>query len=128
LSHRDLKLENILLDANGHIALRNVVFGKVQFLRDALTTEGCEFVRGLLNRNPKHRLGAIDGAEELQTHRFFADIDWEALSKKQISPSFKPKIKSETGTSNFDPEFTSALSDGPSLNACAVSLAAGIET
>ncbi|PVH69602.1 hypothetical protein DL98DRAFT_438724, partial [Cadophora sp. DSE1049] len=42
---------------------------------------------------------------ELKRHQFFSDIEWEALSKKLITPPFKPKIMSETDTSNFGPEF-----------------------
>lgn len=104
---------------------KNIAFGKVRFPRDALSTEGRNFVKGLLNRNPKHRLGAIDDAEELKAHPFFGDIDWVALSKKNVVPPFKPKLKSVLDTSNFDPEFTNALQNSESLNARAAALAAG---
>ncbi|KAF7951306.1 hypothetical protein EAE96_006626 [Botrytis aclada] len=107
---------------------KNIAFGKVRFPRDTLTTEGRNFVKGLLNRNPKHRLGATDDAEELKKHPFFQDIDWDALTKKLITPPFKPKLKSETDTSNFDPEFTNALNGASSLNARAAALAAGMAT
>ncbi|CCU75464.1 putative cAMP-dependent protein kinase catalytic subunit [Blumeria hordei DH14] len=107
---------------------KNIAFGKVRFPRDTLTTEGRNFVKGLLNRNPRNRLGAINEAEELKRHPFFADIDWELLTAKKITPPFKPKLKSVTDTSNFDPEFTNALNDAGSLNARAAALAAGIAT
>ncbi|KAJ8058238.1 hypothetical protein OCU04_012433 [Sclerotinia nivalis] len=107
---------------------KNIAFGKVRFPRDTLTTEGRNFVKGLLNRNPRHRLGATDDAEELKRHPFFSDIDWDALTKKLITPPFKPKLKSETDTSNFDPEFTNALNGASSLNARAAALAAGMAT
>ena len=105
---------------------KNIAFGKVRFPRDALSTEGRNFVKGLLNRNPKHRLGATNDAEELKAHPFFADIDWEALTNKKVVPPFKPKLKSVLDTSNFDPEFTNALQNPSSLNARAAALAAGI--
>jgi X-X-X-Leu-X-X-Gly heptad repeat protein len=106
---------------------KNIAFGKVRFPRDALTTEGRNFVKGLLNRNPKHRLGSQGDAEELKNHPFFADVDWEALGKKNVVPPFKPKLKSELDVSNFDPEFTNALNNGAgSLNARAAALASGI--
>jgi len=43
-------------------------------------------------------------------------------------PPFKPKLKGELDTSNFDPEFTNALASGNagSLNARAAALAAGV--
>ncbi|TVY55764.1 Serine/threonine-protein kinase SCH9 [Lachnellula cervina] len=107
---------------------KNIAFGKVRFPRDTLTTEGRNFVKGLLNRNPKHRLGAQDDAEELKRHPFFSDINWDELTKKLLTPPFKPKLKSETDTSNFDPEFTNALNGASSLNARAAALAAGVDT
>ncbi|KAK5125748.1 hypothetical protein LTR85_012023 [Meristemomyces frigidus] len=107
---------------------KNIAFGKVRFPRDALSAEGRNFVKGLLNRNPAHRLGAKGDAEELMAHAFFADIDWNALSKKSTQPPFKPKLKGELDTSNFDPEFTNALNsdNASSLNARAAALASGI--
>jgi protein-serine/threonine kinase len=104
---------------------KNIAFGKVRFPRDALSTEGRNFVKGLLNRNPKHRLGATRDAAELIEHPFFADVDWDALGKKNLIPPFKPKLSSAADTSNFDPEFTNALNTSSSLNARAAALAAG---
>lgn len=86
---------------------KNIAFGKVRFPKEILSPEGRSFVKGLLNRNPRHRLGATDDARELKAHPFFADIDWSLLKTKSIPPPFKPHITSETDTSNFDPEFTS---------------------
>ncbi|RDA91755.1 hypothetical protein CP533_4786 [Ophiocordyceps camponoti-saundersi (nom. inval.)] len=104
---------------------KNIAFGKVRFPRDTLSQEGRNFVKGLLNRNPKHRLGATDDAEELKRHPFFGDIDWHLLAKKLITPPFKPKLKSETDVSYFDPEFTNALDQNGSLNERAAALARG---
>ncbi|KAF8460476.1 kinase-like domain-containing protein [Kalaharituber pfeilii] len=98
---------------------KNIAFGKVRFPKDAMSLEGRNFVKGLLNRNPKHRLGATHDAKELKEHPFFADIDWNALIRKDVIPPFKPKLSSETDTSNFDPEFTNAPMTG-SLNARAL--------
>ncbi|KAL1301691.1 hypothetical protein AAFC00_005905 [Neodothiora populina] len=107
---------------------KNIAFGKVRFPRDALSTEGRNFVKGLLNRNPNHRLGAKGDADELMAHPFFDDVDWDALGRKDIKPPFKPKLKGELDTSNFDPEFTNALNNGSasSLNARAAALASGV--
>ncbi|KAJ5085384.1 hypothetical protein N7532_010155 [Penicillium argentinense] len=105
---------------------KNIAFGKVRFPRDALSTEGRNFVKGLLNRNPKHRLGANGDAKELMAHPFFHDIDWDALCRKQVIPPFKPKLQSDTDTSNFDPEFTNALDNNNSLNLRAAALANGL--
>lgn len=85
---------------------KNIAFGKVRFPKEVLSPEGRSFVKGLLNRNPKHRLGAQGDARELKAHPFFNDVDWELLRQKKIPPPFKPHLSSETDTSNFDPEFT----------------------
>lgn len=88
---------------------KNIAFGKVRFPKDALSSEGRNFVKGLLNRNPRHRLGANGDASELQSHPFFADVDWELMAAKKLQPPFKPQLSSgETDASNFDPEFTQA--------------------
>lgn len=107
---------------------KNIAFGKVRFPRDTLSLEGRNFVKGLLNRNPKHRLGATNDAEELKNHAFFNDIDWDALAKKLITPPFKPQLKSDTDVSYFDPEFTNALNVNGSLNERAQQLARGFAT
>jgi len=87
---------------------RNICFGKIKFPRGAISDEGKQFVKGLLNRNPKHRLGAQHDAQDLKEHVFFHDMDWHALAQKQIAPVFKPLVESNDSVSNFDPEFTSA--------------------
>lgn len=66
------------------------------------------FPHKLLNRNPKHRLGSHRDAAELKEHAFFKCIDWEALSRKQVTPPFKPVVESDESVANFDPEFTTA--------------------
>jgi len=91
---------------------KNIVYAKVRFPREALSLEGRNFVKGLLNRNPKNRLGARGDAKELKDHPFFADVDWDALLKKNVIPPFKPTLHSETDTSYFDPQFTDELING----------------
>ncbi|KAH9482608.1 Serine/threonine-protein kinase SCH9 [Psilocybe cubensis] len=87
---------------------KNICFGKIRFPKGVINDEGKQFVKGLLNRNPKHRLGAVRDAEELKEHPFFKGIDWVALAQKKVTPPFKPVVESDESTNNFDPEFTSA--------------------
>lgn len=87
---------------------RNICFGKIRFPRGAISDDGKQFVKGLLNRNPKHRLGAVSDAAELKAHPFFTSVDWEALAHKRIPPVFKPLVESNESVANFDPEFTNA--------------------
>ena len=90
---------------------RNICFGKIKFPRGAISDDGKQFVKGLLNRNPRHRLGAQRDALDLREHPFFAEIDFDALARKQIPPLFKPLVESDESVANFDPEFTSAGSN-----------------
>ncbi|KAK1228898.1 Serine/threonine-protein kinase [Marasmius sp. AFHP31] len=87
---------------------RNICFGKIRFPKGVINEDGKQFVKGLLNRNPKHRLGAQRDAAELKEHAFFKSIDWHLLSLKQVTPPFKPAVESDESTANFDPEFTTA--------------------
>ncbi|KAF7433290.1 hypothetical protein PC9H_005240 [Pleurotus ostreatus] len=87
---------------------KNICFGKIRFPKGVINEDGKQFVKGLLNRNPKHRLGASRDASELKEHPFFKMIDWDALAKKQVTPPFKPDVESDESTACFDPEFTSA--------------------
>ncbi|KAI0686788.1 kinase-like domain-containing protein [Cytidiella melzeri] len=87
---------------------KNICFGKIRFPKGVIGEEGKQFVKGLLNRNPKHRLGAQRDAAELKEHPFFSTIDWKALALKQTTPPFKPLVESDESVDNFDPEFTTA--------------------
>ncbi|KAH8105944.1 Pkinase-domain-containing protein [Cristinia sonorae] len=87
---------------------KNICFGRIRFPKGVINEDGKQFVKGLLNRNPKHRLGAQHDAADLKAHPFFKTIDWEALSRKQVTPPFKPVVESDESVANFDPEFTSA--------------------
>lgn len=44
----------------------------------------------LLERDPALRLGATNGASDIQSHPFFTPIDWPRRALKQVSPPFKP--------------------------------------
>ncbi|KAF7301471.1 Non-specific serine/threonine protein kinase [Mycena indigotica] len=87
---------------------KNICFGKIRFPKGAINEDGKQFVKCLLNRNPKLRLGAQRDAEELKEHPFFASLDWDALARKQVTPPFKPIVESDESTANFDEAFTSA--------------------
>lgn len=73
---------------------------------DDMDREARSLLQGLLIRDPKKRLG-INGASEIKSHPFFAQIDWKRLMAKKYAAPFKPAVESATDTSNFDQEFTS---------------------
>jgi len=85
---------------------RRILFGKLKFPKGLFSDDAKSLIKGLLARNPSHRLGTHHDAEEIKNHPFFALIDWEALGNKQVSPPFKPNVSSDDDTSCFDPAFT----------------------
>ncbi|XP_033116575.1 protein kinase C delta type-like [Anneissia japonica] len=168
--YRDLKLDNVLLDKDGHIKIADFGMCKQNIAGDSKATTFCgtpdyiapEILRGqkygssvdwwsfgvllyemligqspfhgddedqlfdsilhdapyypkwlgddalkciskLLDREPTQRLGV---KENIRTHLFFRSMDFSRLEKREIPPPFKPKIKSASDASNFDPEFT----------------------
>ncbi|CAG8753788.1 17484_t:CDS:2, partial [Racocetra fulgida] len=85
---------------------RKILFGKLKFPKGFFSEDAKSLIKGLLARNPHNRLGSHNDAEEIKNHPFFANIDWDALYRKQVSPPFKPNVSSEDDTSCFDPSFT----------------------
>uniref|UniRef100_A0A7I4YSC9 non-specific serine/threonine protein kinase n=1 Tax=Haemonchus contortus TaxID=6289 RepID=A0A7I4YSC9_HAECO len=74
-----------------------------------LSAEAKQLLAGLLFKDPTQRLGGgPDDALEVCQQPFFKSIDWEKLYRKEIEPPYKPSVQSETDTSYFDKEFTSA--------------------
>ncbi|KAK6753347.1 hypothetical protein RB195_012753 [Necator americanus] len=74
-----------------------------------LSAEAKQLLTGLLFKDPSQRLGGgPDDALEVCQQPFFKPIDWEKLYRKEIEPPYKPSVQSETDTSYFDKEFTSA--------------------
>ncbi|KAF9354327.1 Serine/threonine kinase [Mortierella sp. NVP85] len=64
-------------------------------------------LQSLLMKVPHLRLGAGPGdAEEIKTHAYFRDVNFDDVYHKRIPPPFLPKISSAKDVSNFDPEFT----------------------
>ena len=74
---------------------------------DSMSPEAQDLITQLLDRNPETRLGSsANDYEDIKKHPFFAPLDWDQVYKKQYTPEWKPTIKGETDTSNFDEEFT----------------------
>jgi len=60
-------------------------------------------VKKLLTADLGKRYGNLkNGVDDIKTHKWFKDIDWEALIAKKIETKFKPPVKGEADTSNFD--------------------------
>lgn len=70
--------------------------------------DSVSILQKLLTREPVHRLGSgPTDAQEIMSHAFFRGVNWEDVYEKRVPPPFKPTVKSDKDTSNFDTEFTS---------------------
>uniref|UniRef100_A0A182VZQ9 protein kinase C n=1 Tax=Anopheles minimus TaxID=112268 RepID=A0A182VZQ9_9DIPT len=61
---------------------------------------------GFMTKNAAKRLGCTDGENQIRSHPFFKDMDWEALEQRKVRPPFRPRVRSARDALNFDTEFT----------------------
>lgn len=48
-----------------------------------------------MTKNPARRLGCTtDGENQIRTHTFFKDMDWDALEQRKVKPPFRPRVVS----------------------------------
>jgi len=88
---------------NINIMYQKILNGELRF-PSYVSGDAQSLLEGLLTRDVDKRLGSANSSE-VKKHPFFKDIDWEKLEKKEIEPPFKPKVKSETDTSQIDSVF-----------------------
>ncbi|KAF2204839.1 calcium-independent protein kinase C [Delitschia confertaspora ATCC 74209] len=70
--------------------------------------DSVSILQKLLTREPELRLGSgPTDAQEIMSHAFFRNINWDDVYHKRIPAPYIPQISSPTDTSNFDTEFTS---------------------
>jgi serine/threonine protein kinase len=70
---------------------KNTLFLNIEqgnlYIPDYITDDAKNLLRGLLQRDPKKRLGGGNrDAEEIKEHTFFKDIDWKKIYNKKIKP------------------------------------------
>ncbi|XP_053697413.1 protein kinase C [Sabethes cyaneus] len=71
-----------------------------------LSREAVSILKGFMTKNAAKRLGCTDGENQIRTHPFFKDMDWEALEQRKVRPPFRPRVRSARDALNFDTEFT----------------------
>jgi len=78
-----------------------------------ISEQAQSLVGGLLCRDIKDRLGTKGDVKEIQAHPFFKNINWQLLEKRELVAPWKPVLKSNTDTINFDEEFTEQPLESP---------------
>jgi len=61
-----------------------------------------DIINRFLDKNPETRL---QKPEEIRSHPFFQGINWDALSKLEVTPPFVPAVKNKESTQNIDKNF-----------------------
>ncbi|XP_015785669.1 RAC serine/threonine-protein kinase isoform X2 [Tetranychus urticae] len=93
-------------DRDHDVLFELILMEEIKFPRN-LSVEAKSLLAGLLNKDPKKRLGGgPNDAKEIMVHAFFSGINWEDVLAKKVIPPFKPAVTSETDTRYFDSEFT----------------------
>lgn len=78
---------------------------EIDFMPEVFSEDARNLLEGLLDRNPRKRLGS-KCVEDVQKHPFFYSVNWSECLMKRIKPLFVPKIASEDDLSNIDKMFT----------------------
>lgn len=80
------------------------------FYPDYMPQDSVSILQKLLTRQPALRLGSgPTDAQEVMSHAFFQDVNWEDVYHKRIPAPFLPKVNNREDTSNFDAEFTTQM-------------------
>jgi serum/glucocorticoid-regulated kinase 2 len=64
---------------------KNISENKLMF-PEIFSEELKDLLRKMLDKNPKQRIGIGNDKQDLKNHPFFADIDWDLIFKKKITP------------------------------------------
>lgn len=80
---------------NNEVDLKNSLFSK----------ESKDLIFKLLQKDPKNRLGAEGGANQILNHQFFDLLSVSNVYSKKVKPPFIPKLNSKNDTKYFDEEF-----------------------
>jgi len=85
----------------------NIVHQKLS-LPYFLSPDAKDLLTRLLRKDPTKRLGynMPRDLETIKKHRFFRRIDWDKLSRRELTPPIQPVITDPELAENFDPEFT----------------------
>ncbi|KAI6652677.1 PKC-alpha-beta-gamma [Oopsacas minuta] len=83
-----------------------------------LSPNAINLITQLLKKAPTERLGvdSKSGEAGFRGHAYFSNLDWSKAEKREIQPSFVPKITSKRSDAYFDAEYTKASTKITKIN------------
>ena len=80
---------------------QNILKGAIRFPRN-FDKNAKSLIKHLLCADLARRFGNLKGgAEDVKMHRWFAGMNWEALTSKQVEMPYVPVVRRPDDTSNF---------------------------
>jgi len=77
------------------------------FYPQSMGRDAIQLTSLLLMKDPRKRLGASQAdAQEVKSHPYFRNVDWQAMLEKRVPVPYVPKFKGKLDVSHFDEEFT----------------------
>eukprot|EP00401_Gymnodinium_catenatum_P079135 CAMPEP_0117560810 /NCGR_PEP_ID=MMETSP0784-20121206/54070_1 /TAXON_ID=39447 /ORGANISM="" /LENGTH=326 /DNA_ID=CAMNT_0005358235 /DNA_START=64 /DNA_END=1041 /DNA_ORIENTATION=- len=81
---------------------QKILSGKIVFPK-LFDKNAKSLVKKLLTAELSKRYGNLkNGVDDIKMHKWFKDVPWDELLQCKIPAPFKPTVKSETDTSNFE--------------------------
>ncbi|CAE8726838.1 unnamed protein product, partial [Polarella glacialis] len=94
---------------------QKILAGKIAFPK-LFHKEAKGLVKKLLQADLGKRFGNLkNGADDIKEHKWFKELSWDDLAAKKIAAPFKPIVKGEADTSNFD-DYPDSEEQPPAVN------------
>jgi len=97
-------------DENPFGIYQKVLANKVDYPKH-FDVKAKDLIKRLLTHDRAKRFGCLKGgSDDIQKHKWYKGMDWDALLNRAVKPSFIPDVKAADDTSMFDryPESTEA--------------------
>lgn len=80
---------------------QKILKGKIRYPK-SFDESARSIVRHLVVADLSKRYGNLkNGVNDIKTHRYFKNINWQAILSKSVPVPYKPKVKAPNDTSNF---------------------------
>ena len=88
-------------DEDPMLIYQKILKGKIKF-PSGFDSNAKSLIKHLLDSDLTKRYGNLkNGVKDITGHRFFKNLEWDKLLRKEIPPPYVPKVKSNDDISNF---------------------------